>query len=99
MFIYNQSLLLYGEPLEIAKVVILSLVGCVALGAGITGYFLKKAAWIERIPLIMAGLALIYPNMWADIVGIVIFGVIACKQWFTVRHESRVAAIAIEHID
>jgi len=43
-----------------------------ALAGGVQGWLFRRTTWIERVMLIVAGLALVYPTTTADIVGLAV---------------------------
>ena len=59
---------------SIAEVTITAAIGIAALACGFQGWLLKRATWPERIMLLAAGFALVYPTRTADLIG---FGLIA----------------------
>jgi len=74
----GQGLLLMGSAKalatanwwSIAEVTFTAALGVAALAAGFQGWALKKATAIERVMLIVAGFALVYPTVAADLLGI-----------------------------
>jgi TRAP transporter 4TM/12TM fusion protein len=80
MFVYNQSLLLMGPPLNTILAILTSLVGIICLAAGITGFFLKKTKWQERILLLAAAFLLIKPGWFTDLFGLVCIGLTIALQ-------------------
>ena len=68
--IYNPVLMLEGTPWQIIEAVITCILGIVALAAGIQGYLFRRATIIERIVLLIAANALIWPGLITDLVGI-----------------------------
>jgi TRAP-type uncharacterized transport system fused permease subunit len=44
--------------------------GDLALAAGMDGWMFKKATWYEKVILIIAGLALVYPSWVYDLTGL-----------------------------
>jgi TRAP-type uncharacterized transport system fused permease subunit len=54
---------------SIAEVTFTAAVGIIALAAGFQGWALKKTTRLERWMLIVAGVALVYPGIVADMVG------------------------------
>ncbi len=74
----GQGLLLMGSTKalaaanwwSIAEVTFTAAVGVAALAAGFQGWALKKATTIERVMLIIAGFALVYPTVAADLLGL-----------------------------
>ena len=66
--------------LEIIWVVFTAMMGMIAIGAGIIGYWYRPINWIERIILIVAGIAMIYPESLSDTIGLIVFGVMFVLQ-------------------
>jgi TRAP transporter 4TM/12TM fusion protein len=74
----GQGLLLMGSAKalatanwwSIAEVTFTAALGVAALAAGFQGWALKRATMIERLMLIVAGFALVYPTAMADVLGI-----------------------------
>jgi TRAP-type uncharacterized transport system fused permease subunit len=54
----------------IAEVTFTAALGVAALAAGFQGWALKKTTAVERVMLIVAGFALVYPTVAADLLGI-----------------------------
>jgi TRAP transporter 4TM/12TM fusion protein len=74
------GILLQGPIRDIIITTITALLGVLALAGGVDSWFLKKANVPERLMLIVAGVALIYPVGWTDLVGIVLMGVVFLCQ-------------------
>ena len=74
------ALLLKGDPVIILWTFITALVGIFALAAGMDGWMFKRANWYERVILIVAGLALVYPSLVSDITGLGLVGVAILSQ-------------------
>ena len=56
-------------------------VGIFALAAGMDGWMFKRTTWYERVILILAGLALVYPTLTFDIAGLTLLGIaIFCQK-------------------
>ena len=70
---------------SIALVTITAALGIAALAGGVQGWLFKRTTWIERLMLIVAGLALVYPTATADIVGLGLFAVVAAIQVLRIR--------------
>ncbi|AOV08428.1 TRAP transporter permease [Sporosarcina ureilytica] len=81
MFVFNPALLMIGASVpEILWVVFTALIGMIAIGAGMIGYWYRKCNWIERIIAVGTGLLLIFPETITDIVGLVLFvGLVAIQ--------------------
>jgi TRAP transporter 4TM/12TM fusion protein len=84
----GQGLLLMGSTKalananwwSIAEVTITAAIGIAALAAGFQGWAVRKTTRIERVLLIVAGLALTYPTWVGDVIGIVLFLAVAAMQ-------------------
>ena len=70
---------------SIALVTITAALGIAALAGGVQAWLLKRTTWIERLMLIVAGLALVYPTATADIVGLGLFAVVVAIQLVRIR--------------
>jgi TRAP transporter 4TM/12TM fusion protein len=70
-----------GTWLDVAWITITAVIGIVALAGGVQGWFLRKAALLERLMLVAAGLLLIYPLPIFDVIGIgLVIGVIVMQK-------------------
>ncbi|RPJ09180.1 MAG: DUF3394 domain-containing protein, partial [Deltaproteobacteria bacterium] len=74
------GLLLKGSPFDVVTTFVTALLGVLALAGGVDSWFFKRTTVLERALLILAGLALMYPAGWADIVGIVLTGIVVLSQ-------------------
>ncbi len=79
------ALLAQGPALDTIWATLTALVGLAALVAGVGGWLLQKANWLERPILIVGGLLLVYPTTATDSVGIVLFALAAALHWMRVR--------------
>ncbi len=68
-FVYNPALLFAGPWPEILLAVLTGSVGVVALAAGLEGYFLRNASWLERGMFLAAAFLLINPGVTSDLIG------------------------------
>jgi TRAP transporter 4TM/12TM fusion protein len=68
------GILLKGPVVDVIWTTFTAFVGIAALAGGVENWFFKKTTWYERIMLIVAGVALVYPEPLYDIIG---FGLIA----------------------
>ena len=66
----GQGILLKGSWQDIVLSSGTAMIGIVALAGGAQGWFLKKTTLLERLMLIVAGVALVYPHPLADGAGI-----------------------------
>src|SRR5881628_856981 len=89
----GQGLLLMGSTKALAdanwwsigQVTVTAAAGIAALAGGFQGWTLRKCNWIERVLLIVAGVALTYPTLTADIVGLGLFAVVVAIQLVRIR--------------
>ena len=65
---------------SIAVVTLTAAFGVVALAGGLQGWLLRKTAHVERVLLIAAGLALMYPAGYADYVGFALLAIALVSQ-------------------
>lgn len=83
MFVYGPSLLMIGSTTTIVTTIISSSIGVVALSAGLMGWFLKEATWLERVLLVAGALLLIKPGLFTDAVGLLLLiGVILLQKYW-----------------
>jgi TRAP transporter 4TM/12TM fusion protein len=68
------GILLKGPLMDVIWTTITAFIGILALAGGVENWFLKKTTLYERLMLIVAGLALVYPQPLYDIAG---FGLLA----------------------
>jgi TRAP-type uncharacterized transport system fused permease subunit len=64
------GLLLEGTPLQILRVAATAFVGIAALACGVQGWMFRRTTTLERLMLVAAGLLLVYPAGYADVVGL-----------------------------
>ena len=69
--------------LQIIWITITAVLGMIAIGAGVIGYWYRPLKWFERIILVAAGLAMIYPESISDISGIAVLGIMFAIQLYT----------------
>src|SRR5213082_1502765 len=70
---------------SIAIVTVTAALGIASLAGGVQGWLFKRTTWIERLMLIVAGLALVYPTTTADIVGLTLFAIVVAIQLARIR--------------
>jgi TRAP transporter 4TM/12TM fusion protein len=68
------GILLKGPVTDVIWTTITAFIGILALAGGVENWFLKRTTFYERMMLIVAGLALVYPEPLYDIIG---FGLVA----------------------
>jgi TRAP transporter 4TM/12TM fusion protein len=91
MFVLDPSgvgLLLGGSFKNLAQadwgavtvITVTAIIGIVALAGGLQGWLLRKTSLPERWMLIIAGLALVYPTTFSDLLGLVLFVIVVAVQ-------------------
>lgn len=84
MFVFNPAMLMIDASLlEIVWVTATAIVGMIAIGAGLIGYWYRRCNWIERIFIVATGLLLIFPETITDIVGMGSFIILLAIQLMT----------------
>lgn len=84
MIVFSPALLMIDVTLwQVVWVVLTAILGMLAIGVGIIGYWYRSVSWIERIVLLAAGLAMIYPESLSDTIGLIVFVVMFVIQWMT----------------
>jgi len=71
-FVYSPALLFQGTWSEVTHVLATGTIGVVALAAGLEGYLVRTATWLERALFVAAALLLIDPAFTTDVVGLVL---------------------------
>jgi TRAP-type uncharacterized transport system fused permease subunit len=66
--------------LDIAEVTVTAMVGIAALAAGLQGWLFRRTSALERWLLVVAGVLLVYPRPWADVVGLALAGTVVVLQ-------------------
>ena len=87
------SLLLMGSTtalakanwMEIAWSCTTAIVGIVALAGGLQGWFIEKTNKLERLLLVISGVALAYTSPVSDMIGFAGFGLVLLTQFFKYR--------------
>ncbi len=84
MIVLSPALLMIDVTfLEIVWVVFTAMIGMIALGAGIIGYWYRPLIWIERIALIVVGLFMVYPESWYSAAGLAGMAILLVIQLMT----------------
>ena len=94
MFAYNPALLLVGPLSDVVRACITALIGVVALSGATMGFLFRAMTPVERILLGGAGIALIFPGIVTDYIGIPLAIIICAWNYFTRKRESASATKA-----
>ncbi len=77
---YHPSLLLKGSPFDIVLAFFTSVVGVLALAAGVQGFGVRRLTVVERILCLSAAGLLFWGGWVTDLGGVVLFGLAALSQ-------------------
>ena len=81
IFALNPAMLLIDTNfLEVAEIIITSVVGMFGVAAGLEGFLMGRLVWPLRIVSIAAGLLLIYPGILTDVIGVVLIAAVVAFQ-------------------
>ena len=81
IFVYSpQMLLINATFINVALMLVTSLVGIIAIAAALTNYFITGMAVIERLFFLFGGLFLITTNVTFNLLGLVIIGLAVFLQ-------------------
>lgn len=73
MFVFNPAILLIDTtPMEIARMVVTSIIGMIGISTAMEAYLFTHVSKIERLFFLAGGLLLIDPGALTDIIGVVI---------------------------
>lgn len=84
-FVYNSALLADGSLLQIAISAMAAILGVGMVAIGLEGYLLGNLRWIQRLLLIMGGVALLAPSGTARFAGLGLAVVLLCWEWIRVK--------------
>jgi len=86
MFVLNPQLLMIdANAMEITWSLITAVLGMIAIGAGIIGYWYQRLHWVLRVIAGITGLLLIYPEGNTDLFGVGLFVTLIAIQWILGR--------------
>jgi len=81
MFVLQPELLMIDTSFgEILLILVTAVAGMIAIGAGMIGYWYRSLGWVARVVSVVGGLLMMYPGVYTDIVGGVIFVVMLVVQ-------------------
>ncbi|WP_025783617.1 TRAP transporter permease [Sporosarcina sp. D27] len=84
MFVFNPAMLMIDASVwEIIWVTVTAIIGMIAIGAGLIGFWYRKINWIERIITVATGMMLIYPETKTDFIGLGLFVILFAIQLVT----------------
>lgn len=68
---------------EVGLAVLVTTLGLVAFASALDRYFFRKATWLETGLFWLAAAGLLWPEYWADAVGLLVFALAICLQKFS----------------
>src|SRR5690625_207265 len=91
MFVLEPALLMIDTNFtEIIFILATAIMGMIAIGAGMIGYWYTKLNVFSRTVAIITGLLLIYPGTYTDIFGVIIFVVMLVIQFISNKKEDNI---------
>lgn len=97
IFVLNPQMLLVGAtPLGIVIIAITSFIGITSVSAGLIGHLFTRMNIFLRILSIVMGLALIYPGMYTDMIGLTFFVIICVIQKIKSNKDKKVEVLLDE---
>jgi TRAP-type uncharacterized transport system fused permease subunit len=83
LFVYRPALLTLGSGGEIARDVLIAVLGVAVTSVALEGYCLRRLTLVERGLAFACGIALIFPTGWADIAGLALLALLVAMQWWS----------------
>jgi len=90
IFALSPEMLFIGEGVTVWSVILIavsSIVGILAVGAALEGYFMRNMKWYERIVSIIGGLLLIIPGIVTDAIGFALVLIVFLVQYISAKKE------------
>lgn len=82
MFVLQpQILMIETTVLEVTFIIITAMLGMIAIGASMVGFWYRKLPWYVRIAAFMTGLLMMYPGTMSDIIGFSAFAAMIILQF------------------
>jgi TRAP-type uncharacterized transport system fused permease subunit len=86
IFVMSPALLMVDTTFAgVMMIIATSVVGMIGVASSVSGYFLVKAGFIERIMLFFGGLFMIDPNASTDFVGFILLAVGLAIQFYRLK--------------
>ena len=88
MFVYQPALLMIGDWPQIIQASLTAMAGILLLSAGLHGFWLARSTLWQSVLLVAGGLALVFPGVWTDLLGVAVAALVTATQW-RARREPR----------
>lgn len=85
MFVYQPGLLMEGTVGTILVAVLTSAIGIASLAAAVEGWLLKNLNGFERLVIFAAGVMMIFPQAYMDIIGIIAASSVLVSKYLSRR--------------
>lgn len=92
-FAYNPCMLMQGSPLDILYNTAVAFIGIYSISIGASGYLNHKLHPVTRALAILGGIAMVIPETFTDLIGILVLAVIFVIDWrYRKAHAAELAA-------
>jgi TRAP transporter 4TM/12TM fusion protein len=82
MFVLQPEILMIDTNfLEVTFIIITAMLGMIAIGASMVGFWYRRIPWYARIASFVTGILLIYPGTMSDIIGFSAFALMIALQF------------------
>lgn len=85
MFVYGPALVLQGTLFEIISAILTAVIGILMLTASLNGWLITRMNILERIIGFVSALLLMYPGIWSDGIGTILFVALTTMQFYKSR--------------
>jgi TRAP-type uncharacterized transport system fused permease subunit len=98
LFVFSPSLLMQGDPLQVALAIVTALGGVWLVTVGVIGHLTRSLGSLHRVGFALAGLALMVPAqtfpgaIWTDVGGFLLGSALLTREITAARIEARPAA-------
>lgn len=81
LIVYNPVLLWTGEPFWIFQSTVTAILGVLAFSFGVDRWLWKDLGLVKSALFIVSGFILMVPEIYTDLVGMAVFGLLVASQW------------------
>lgn len=88
IFVLSPALLMVDTTLpEVLRIIATSICGMLGVSSAVSGYFITRSMWLERIMFFAGGLLMIDPDFVTDLIGLALMGAAFLLQLYRSKHE------------